>query len=464
MYEFQEVGTQFLVKARRAILADDMGLGKTKQALNALDILGCKRVLIVCPKGLIGVWEDEIARWSRGVIHTATSQTIKGLDGSRARFTLLNYEIIGHRLSKGKVDVSRTNVLKGQVWDAVVFDEAHRLKNRSSRAFRGAKSITGCTANKGGVLFLLTGTPLINSVDELWPLLHLIDPTKYSSYWRWVNEECYTQVSRWSMNPEILGPKDASGLRRKLSNIMLRRTKEHVLAQLPKKTYVNIPIDLTEEQYGMLRQIKKNMMAEYGDAVVDTTTALAQIIRMRQVCISPGLIFGGSLQGPKIDAVLDMLEDTTTGKVVVFSQFEKVIADLAGKVRERFGRGSYVVVTGPTSLKDRGAAVTAFQDSRKGSPWIFLSTMQTGGVGYTLTQSSTVIFTDLAWSPAMNRQAQDRVHRIGQVNPVTIYMLTARRSVEEYILKVLGGKENLFRRVIPEFRMREIAREAVKNA
>lgn len=428
LYDYQRVGTSFLSKAGRAILGDDMGLGKTIQAIAACAELKTERVLIICPNSLKLNWEREVQRWLPGsktqVIDGVRAKREEQLKNTEANFIIINFEAV--RIHKDMLAWG---------WDALIIDEAHRVKNRKAQQTKAVQAIAKQAKN----VFHLTGTPIMNKPDEIWSLLNILDPKKYSSFWRFVNQYCHVWDNGYG---KVIGEaKDPQAFRDMLAPYMIRRTKAEVLKDLPSKTiqkqYVRLMDGLQQRAY---KQMEKEMVAEFAEGnEVAAPVVIAQITRLKQLAVSPALL-GGEDESAKLDAMMEIIESAGDQKVVVFSQFAEAIK-LASKRLEAKGIDHGILI-GEVKAEERAKNIDRFQNDPNCK--VFLASIQAGGVGITLTSASIAIFLDKHWTPAINNQAADRLHRIGQENPVTIIELIAEGTVEEWIEELLKDKSDTF--------------------
>lgn len=446
LFEHQKQGIDFLISKRRAGLWDDMGLGKTCQALLAMNVLAINPVLIVCPATVKGVWEKEIAKWVPDAkVIKITGQKMARLwafkvdiPEVRPDFIIINYELLDKHLPE---------IYKLPI-GGLIFDEGHKVKNREAKMHKASSKIV----KKFSYVpcFVLDGTPILNRTEELWSMLHLIDPNGHSSFWKWAQDHLQTQEAmgwgnKWKINI-VGGPKDPDAFKAYVSNYGLRRLKEDCI-DLPEKTYETLEVELTGDQ----RKAYDSMANDYFvqlEGMEDEVAAMnvvSMIQRLKQIAISPDLLdpLSKSIQGAKIDVLEELLEDCGDQQVVVFSQFKRVCYRLYDKFNRKYRCD---VFTGDDSQTRRQRAIEAFQAGR--TKVLFVSTLA-GGVGVTLTAGTIAIFTDLLWTPALNAQAVDRLHRISQKMPVTIYTLKAVNTIEDRILEVLGHKQALFDLSIP---------------
>jgi len=466
LYDFQMLGVGRLVQSERLFLADDMGLGKTIQAIRAAEELDAKKILVVCQnsmKGMIrsvpkngvmvteyiGGWAEEIHTWAPG-------KSIGVVEGpaSYRKFMVkcsdINYLIINYEALVGKTGIDLAAELSRH-WDVIIFDEHHKIKNRNAKSTKACKKI----CKDADYIWMLSGTPLLNHGQEMWPPLNMMFPKdkKYASYWRFVREHCDVQrgVFGWEVK-DIVDPNHprAKALRNTIQPLMLRRTKPEVLKDMPAKTIKKVWVELHGEQLEAYLEMEKDMLAHFNDETITAAAVIAQIIRLKQITVGPELMFKEmeGISGAKITAFLDILEANDDKKLVVFSQFRTALERLGKYLvdsRRVTGR-QLAYLTGSVPMPIRNQAVSDFQE--KEDPRILFITTQAGGTGLTLTAASTAVFLDKLWTPAMNTQAQDRLHRIGQTEPVTIIELLAENSVEGRIEGMLRFKQNLFDWVI----------------
>jgi SNF2 family DNA or RNA helicase len=452
LYDYQKVGVDFLIGVERALLADDMGLGKTLQIIAVLERSGSKKVLIVAPNSMKYVWKREIAKWS-------PESTVQVVDGDKTtritqimgeqKYTIMNYEALRLHasISSGRKPVATLEPALDRQWDALVFDEAHRIKNRAATMTLVSRAL----AVRSKRVYHVTGTPIMNRSSELWSLLNILHPKTYGSFWAFAEKFCkvYHDGYGWIVE-DFTDPTHprVQLLRDTLKPLMIRRTKKEVLKDLPEKQVQQIWVDLDGSQKKIYDQMENAMLTELDTGQkISAAVVIAQITRLKQITIDPHLMIAESeveISGAKIEALMDLVEGLNGQKFAVFSQFAKAISRLSTKF-DKLGI-QHVVISGEVTGEDRDTAVERFQtdpDCRA-----ILLTTQAGGQGLTLTAASTAIFLDKCWTPALNIQAQDRLHRIGQKNPVTIYELLTNQSVEEYIEDLLAKKQQIFDQTI----------------
>jgi len=393
----------------------------TAQAIRACLEVGARRVLVVTKKSLLAQWEKEIEKWANGEFArlAASSGTISG-----APWTVANYEAV----------VRHADRLASVGFDAMIVDEATAVKNRKAQRSKAIHKLAKVIPHR----FLLTGTPIHNRPDELWSLLHTVSPTRFTSYWRWVEEHCETWPNPWG-GVDILGVKNPKKLSEAIYPYLLRRTKE--LLNLPPLSEETVHIDLTDEQRRIYRELKTLLMSSIGSRIVVTPTVLSQLTRLRQVCCSPALL-GGKDASAKTEALLDLLEEYAPDhKVLVFTTFAEYVRLLLPVLRQ----WNPAYITGDLSAAQREAQVARFRDDP--TCRVLVGTITAMGEGLNLQVADVVVFLNREWVPAWNEQAVGRAYRRGQTKPVHVVNLVCRNTVEERVERLLAAKENVVREV-----------------
>jgi len=424
---YQTVGAVWLNTVSRGLLGDEMGVGKTVQALLAAEEKS-QHVLISCPSYVKDHWAKHIRYW--------THQSATIADGERpqrnaalavnAKYVLINHEM----LRPGQYPQ-----LAARTWDVFIIDEAHRVHNRTALQSKGAKAI------KAKRLFLLTGTPIWNKPDNLWHLLHLLDPLRFSSYWRFVEQFCLLNRTMYGIDIAGPNPQELERLQWTLIPYFLRRTKDEVLPDLPPKIYETITYSLSAAQRALYRDVKKRLELELASGEIKSYNALvAAMSDLRQICDHPSLVGANGDSGKDV-AMKDLLDDVLASeeKVVIFCWHRKYVAHLKTLIRERYKLAS-AIVTGDTKPEARTELV---RDFREGHVRVLIGTIASMGTGIDLYESATAIFAEMDWTPAMNVQAEDRLHRIGQKRSPTIYHIIGKQTIEEHILSVTQEKADI---------------------
>jgi superfamily II DNA or RNA helicase len=431
--DYQVEGFQWMSRLAHwqagACLADDMGLGKTVQAIAAmLEQAPHGPCLVIAPTSVCHNWEREMERFAptlsvhrlgAGAGRAAQIAALKGMDVLVTSYGLLHQE--ADRLAE--VD-----------WRMVVFDEAQAIKNAETRRAQAGQRL------RAHFRLALTGTPIENYLEELWSLFAIVNPGLLGS------RESFT---RRFGTPIERNRSDGAlqALRALIRPFILRRTKNAVLAELPPRTELTLEIDLPEDErafYEAVRRRALEALAQLRQGGAGNQTRihiLAEITRLRRACCHPALVDADTpLPGAKLDAFLGLVDDLIRNrhKALVFSQF---VGQLE-RVRDALvARGiAHQYLDGSTPARDREKRVAAFQ---AGEGDLFLISLRAGGTGLNLTAADYVIHLDPWWNPAVEDQASDRAHRIGQQRPVTVYRLIVRDSIEERILDLHRAKRDL---------------------
>lgn len=437
---YQRAAIGWLCQHPRTILADDMGLGKTAQALGFLaeatarGIVDDGRALIVCPNSVRGTWADEIIGWGAGdpedvaVIDGKNPAARRAQLDAAGRFTIINWEKLRLMPELAKVE-----------WVAVFADEAHRAKNRKAQQTKALWKL------RAPLQLALSGTPVMNSPDELWALLKWLRPEQYTAFWPFH----YSYVDEYPAHygkPIIVGVKNADQLRFELADKLIRRTKMEVLTDLPPKTIQIVHVELNPKQRTLYTAAEKELLldvqtvlaGEDEDAKAALRAALAagdleritylipngaaRMTRLRQIASTPALL-GGPDDSGLLDAAVEIVRDNPGEPFVLFTWF----ADTARILADRLRRGKPTLRVGTIAGSDDADPVKdAFQ---AGDLDCVVATIAKGGQGLTLTRASECIAAEEDWVPAINSQAYDRLHRLGQKRPVTIHVLRARNTV-----------------------------------
>ena len=407
-----------------ACLADDMGLGKTVQTI-AVMLNQAKKgpVLIVCPTSVCANWEDEIGRF-------APSLTVKRMGTTDREKTVTDMAagevlILGYGLLTFVSDL-----LVKQTWSMLVFDEAQALKNAHTKRAAAAHRIPA------DFRVALTGTPIENRIEDLWSIFHIINPGLLGG-WEYFH-------SRFgSAEP---GTAASKTLRSMIRPFILRRLKSAVLDELPPRTEQTLVVEPNQKEVAFYESVRRGAVKaiQEGDEKSRRFTILKYLMKLRRICCHPALadpdMAAMEKESSKTARFLEIVGDLIAGghKVLAFSQFTSYLAVIGDALKER--RISYQYLDGATPEKERRARVAAFQ---AGEGEVFLLSLKAGGTGINLTAADYVIHLDPWWNPAVEDQASDRAHRMGQKRPVTIYRLVMAGSVEEKILNIHDKKREL---------------------
>jgi len=410
-----------------ACLADDMGLGKTVQAIAVmLDHAEAGPCLVVAPTSVCPNWQAEIARFAPTLAThrlSAASDRAALVAGLGQRDVL----VCSYGLLHGE-----TELLGGLSWQMVVLDEAQAIKNADSKRAQASLVL------QAGFRLALSGTPVENDLDELWSLFNFVNPGLLGS------REGFQK--RFAL--PIERDRDAharQALRSLIRPFLLRRTKAAVLSELPPRTEQTMEVEMDEAERAFYEAMRQRALETI--AALDAPEGkrkihiLAEITRLRRACCNPALIDpAAGVPSGKLDAFLDLVDDLVRNRhrALVFSQF---VGHL-GLVRAALdARGiHYEYLDGSTPSAERERRVAAFQ---AGGAELFLISLRAGGTGLNLTAADYVVHLDPWWNPAVEDQASDRAHRIGQERPVTIYRLIMQDSIEERIVRLHRDKRDL---------------------
>ncbi len=415
---YQREGFRWLAGLGRlglgGLLADDMGLGKTLQALCTFE----GRTLVVAPTSLLGNWEEEIARFRPGLRTSVYHGSGRELD-ERADVTLSTYALLRRdRDQLAAVD-----------WTTVVLDEAQAIKNPESQVAQAAFAL------RAERRITLTGTPVENRLEELWSQLHFLNRGLLGG--RGDFDERYARP---------IGAGDeaaAAALRERIRPFVLRRRKSEVAPELPPRSEAVLHAALSEEERDLYDALAAGVRAEVVeklDGGGSVMAALEALLRLRQACCHPRLVPGQrGDRSAKLELLVDRLETTAAEghKALVFSQWTGLL-DL---VEPRLAEAGLAHVRLDGATRDRSGVVARFQ--APDGPPVFLISLKAGGTGLNLTAADHVFLLDPWWNPAVEEQAADRAHRIGQDKPVFVYRLVAAGTVEERILALQERKRAL---------------------
>jgi len=420
---YQQSGVDWLAFCRGAglgcVLADDMGLGKTIQALATMQ----RRTLVVCPKSVLFNWLAEAQRFRPDLTIATYAGTRRALD-TTADVVLTSYPILRNDI----------DTLAGVEWDAVILDESQTIKNPDSQVARAAYRL------RAAWRVTLSGTPVENRLDELWSQIHFTNPGLLGG--RTDFQE------RWA-EPITLGDAGAAArLRERIRPFVLRRLKREVAKELPPRTDAIMYVELDEAErttYDAIRAATQREIVKLLESGGGIMAALEALLRLRQAACHPALLPGAIRGGDapasssKLERLLEALEDVVADghRALVFSQWTSLL-DL---IEPHLDAAATRFVRLDGSTVDRAGVVNAFQ-ADDGPPVMLLS-LKAGGTGLNLTAADHVFLVDPWWNPAVEDQAADRTHRIGQDKPVLVYRMVARDTVEERILELQERKRKL---------------------
>lgn len=427
--DYQEDGFRWLARLAHwgvgACLADDMGLGKTVQTLALLlDRAADGPALVVAPVSVTMNWINEAARFAptlqiRAYGNQARQQRHLGQPGP--------FDVVVTSYGMLQQDDAAFAAIH---WHTVVLDEAQVIKNAATKRSQAAMAL------QADFRMIASGTPVENHLGELWNLFRFINPGLLGSW---------EQFSTRFASPIERGDRTARNhLKRLIQPFILRRTKTQVLAELPARTEITLQVALSEQERHLYEALRQEALVRIEQTAPDQGKAmqvLAEITRLRRFCCHPGLAMpGSSVEGSKLAVFAEVVEELLENhhKALVFSQFVDHLA-IVRKWLEQNGI-HYQYLDGSTPQAQRKQRVDAFQ---AGEGDVFLISLKAGGTGLNLTAADYVIHLDPWWNPAVEDQASDRAHRMGQQRPVTIYRLVTEQTIEEKIIALHAQKRDL---------------------
>lgn len=407
------------------LLADEMGLGKTIQVLSLLanrNIYPNSPNLIVCPASVVPVWQNEVQRFFP---HIKVQVLKSGNDFYKCNENILWIASYAQmRMHKF--------LLESQEFGYVVLDEAQLIKNPD------AKVTQACMCIRGKHRIILSGTPLENRYLDLWTIFRFLMPGLLGTKRKFEDEIA------------AKGSKIAEKIRKQIAPFVLRRTKKDVLKELPGKTETDVICPLTQIQKAEYQKLAKEGVQNLGEDIPTAVrerslSFLTLLTRLRQACCDPDLLPWINLpleESGKIILLLEKLEEILANghKVVVFSQFVSLLNRIQSALSGQFPNIPVYQLTGKTI--DRGKPVSQFQESE--GPGVILVSLRAGGTGITLHSADYVFLMDPWWNPAVEEQAIDRVHRMGQDKAVFVYRMLTSGTIEARIQKLKNEKKGLF--------------------
>ncbi len=419
---FQLDGVRALIASERILLADDMGLGKTIQAIAAIRILLVQRaiasVLIVVPAAIVWQWQREYRRWApelRTIIVHGPAHDRAWQWNAHVHVTIVSYDTLRADLTTGAMSAPGR-----KQWDLVVLDEAQRIKNKDTATSYLLKRLHRRRS------WALTGTPLENNLEDLVSILEFVDHTAESS--------------RTSRMPTV-------SLLRRHRELQLRRRKADVLEQLPPKQIIEIYTILGPGQRAAYQRAEEEGIVQLREkgASVRVQHVLELITRLKQICnFDPQT--GESAKMSNIRERLTALAEQGH-RALLFSQYTDDTFGV-GSAARALEEHRPLTYTGAMSSADRDEAISTFKSNA--SHGVLILSVRAGGVGLNLQAASYVFHLDRWWNPAVERQAEDRTHRMGQVMPVTVFKYVCEGTIEERIRDILHEKQKLYDEVIDD--------------
>ena len=402
------------------ILADEMGLGKTIQIIAFLLSQKGKKSIVITPTSLIYNWRDEFNKFAPslnvGIIH--------GDKKNRVVMMEKDFDVIVTTYGLIKNDYE---YYKEKEFDFCIIDEAQNIKNSKAQNTKYVKAI------KAGCRIALSGTPMENNLMELWSIFDYIMPGYLLSEEKF--KEKYLKEDMYDELKELIKP------------FILRRLKKDVIDELPNKIEKKFMVEMEKNQKAVYQSYIKEVRQKLYSGEDNKITVFSYLTKLRQLCLDPSLILDDYVgRSAKIEAALNIVNMAIAEnrKVLIFSQFTSVLQKLGSELSEK--NIGYLYLDGSTKANKRVEMVKEFNESEDLK--IFLISLKAGGTGLNLTSSDLVLHFDPWWNPAIEDQATDRAHRIGQQNIVEVIKLIAKDSVEENIIRLQEDKRELINKVI----------------
>ncbi len=427
---YQLDGIAFAVGAGRAILADDMGLGKTIQGIGVAELLhrqaAIRKVLVICPASLKSQWMGEIHRFSRRdcqIVLGSAQERARQYDNDRF-FTICNYE----QVLRDILPIERV------AWDLIVLDEGQRIKNWEAKTSRIVKGLRSPFA------LVLSGTPMENNLGELFSVVEFIDDRPLGPAFRFFNRHRVVDEKG-----KVLGYKNLGELRGNLEPVLLRRTRQSVMKELPPRTTEIVRIAPTDEQRDLHLthiQVVSSIAQKPYISEMDLLRLRKALLMCRMAADSTFLVYkqepSYSSKLEHLEVLLERLCQEKDRKIIMFSEWTTML-DLIEPILERIGIG-YTRLDGSVPQKKRQQLVSRFDVDPACKVFIMTNA---GSTGLNLQAADTVINVDLPWNPAILEQRVGRAHRMGQKRPVQVFVLVTENTIEENLLSTLSAKHTL---------------------
>lgn len=421
--EFQVKGIEFLEASKgRALLGDDMGLGKTLQVLGFLALHPeISPVIIVCPTNAKFEWAKQVSQHTKSL----RAEVVGGRKPYKigAHIVIINYDILSHW-----VDYLLTLRPAG-----IVMDECHYVKDLSAARTKACQQLSAACK----VILPLSGTPIVNRPSEFFPVLNMIQPQKFSSFWRYAFRYCSPKRAFRRRGWDFSGSANTQELHNKVAPIMLRRKKSEVLSELPPKQRIPISVELSNRrEYEKARDIFLAWYKENYGVVKAAKAAKAEgfvrLVKLRQL-VAEG----------KIKAVETWINDyleSTDGKLVVFAYHRVIFEHFVETYKD-------ICACGGGASEQRHQEIERFQNDPKCR--LFVGTIKADKEAITLTAANTVVFIEQGWTPGEHDQAEDRINRIGQqADSITAYYFLGKDSIDEYLWDLIEKKREIITKIL----------------
>lgn len=424
LYPFQREAVEFLYSINgRAIIADEMGLGKTIEALAYVQLVS-EKTLIISPATVLYKWENECKKW-------VPDKTVEVFPTGAGELTGTDIHIMSYGIM-----VSRYEQIKEEAYDTVIFDESHLIKNGKAMRTRVAKALV-----KMGIphILFLSGTPFMNRPGELFTMLNMLDPKGFSNYYQYAQRYCGAiyDGGMWYFPPN--GISNTEELVQRLNYLMIRRTKQDVLHDLPELTRSSLPVKIKRTEYEKARRDVREWLKGQDRELINPEHALTKLNVLRQI-----------VGKEKVEAAVELAESVLQDgkKVVLFAHHH----DVVDMLKEKLKAYKVGIISGNVTAKKRQKTIELFQDSNQdlssdSSLQVMIITTA-GAEGIDLFAASDIIFVEREWTPAKEEQAESRLHRNGQTNPVNAWYIVATNTVDEKLDRMVRDKRKIFGQVI----------------
>ena len=461
-FEHQIEGFMYGLNHDKWLLADEQGLGKTKQiidiAVEKKQSLGYKHCLIICGvNGLKWNWKNEIETHSDEQCHILGQRVRRDgklvVDGNKEKLAdvlrlrhsatgspdaLQDYFIVTNveTFRDEKIVAEIVKLTQSGDINMIAFDECHKAKDHTSQQGKGILKVHADT------MIAMTGTPIMNQPLDLYMILKWLGYETHAFY-SFRNHYC---VMGGFGGYEVVGYRYLDELQERLNEIMLRRLKEDVL-DLPEKLYVDEFVEMTPKQAQIYKEVSAEIKSNI-DKISNASNPLAELIRMRQATGYTGILSSVVTESAKLDRMEELVEEARSNgkKVVIFSNWTQITDVVFERLHKKYKVGQ---ITGDTKDSERQAVVFQFQDTKDNAALhgreyngidVLIGTIGAMGTGLTLTAGTVEIFLDEPWNDALKKQAEDRCHRIGQTNNITIYTLLCKNTIDERVHELVLKK------------------------
>jgi SNF2 family DNA or RNA helicase len=422
---YQNQDVHYLLNLDSAGVFNEPRTGKTPTTIELIRQLNKKKNLVICPASLIWNWEKEFKQWY-------PDHPVTVIHESKAK-RLIRYK----EFEKGTMIISKDtwksdHTMVNIRFDVCIVDEAHFLRN-----YKTAQSESVCKV-QADRRYALTGTPSVKHAVDIYGILKFLQPKKYPSYWQFVDRYFHKYETFYGTDIGSVKGSRSVELQEMTGLLSVQRKRSDIMQWLPSKTRVDFPVVMNDKQAKLYKQMAEEFCAQDDEVVVDTSTVLTQLLRLRQLTIDPRLL-GFDVVGEKTKAIIEYLQNSNE-PIVLMSMFtsylkllEKELKDLGFKVG---------MINGEMNHVDKQQTVTSFQ---RGELDVVLCNIISAGVGFTLDKAETIIFVDKAWNPSDNEQAEDRITPVSQERNHKHMIITFEcvRSVDHKINKLLNQKKRI---------------------